>query len=197
MNKLPYHSALKPEDPCAAALAKHVFPDGSIALQWDITTGKLPGEFGQCDCFYVEPPWRAGMKVFNQRANSPDHILKDVVQGIASVVTSEQRPIVLICGKQDSKTYMRLCPEPQQTIQTQIAFHKCDALAFLWNIPYGLDLNPESNETLCKSLAETYDCVGDFVCGYGRTAKIFRDYGNRFVMSDYNAKCIGHMAAHF
>ncbi len=30
--------------------------------------------------------------------------------------------------------------------------------------------------------------------GYGRAGRIFYEAGKRFVMSDYNASCIGHIA---
>jgi len=194
MNGNPYHSALREEDPSAQALSRCEFPDGSVALQWDITKGYLPPDFAACDCFYLEPPWRAGMKVFNQRAGSPDHVLQDVVAGIAKVVQTETRPIALMCGKQDSKTYLKLCPEPQQIKETTLVFHRCSALILTWNVTS--PLNYSTNEAVCQSLAAQYNCVGDFVCGYGETARVFRQNQKRFVVSDYNAKCIGHMADH-
>ena len=43
-------------------------------------------------------------------------------------------------------------------------------------------------------LAARYSCIGDFCCGYGRTAKRFNEAGKRFVVSDYNPAWIGYMA---
>ncbi len=42
-------------------------------------------------------------------------------------------------------------------------------------------------------LAERYNRVGDFTCGYGRVGRIFSGAGKTWVMSDYNPTCIGYI----
>ena len=187
-----FHSAHNPEidvKPCEF----HRFADDSIALQHDITKGHLPEAFDCCDCFYAEPPWRYGIKTFNKRAGSDDHSLTDVVRGIAAVIENETRPIALMVSRADLPLYQRLCPPIDKIINTTIGAFKTqyETRVLVWN--YKRPLDPMTTKSIRRSLLIDHSCVGDFCCGYGHTAVDARSMNKRFVCSDYNARCIGHL----
>ena len=194
-----FHSARDPELE-STPTSRHEFADGSVALQHDITRGFLPDEFQSCDCFYAEPPWRRGVKIFNERAGITGSTLRDVVAGIGQFLAQEEftnqlRPVVLMCSAQDLPLYRDACPEMQQAKPTIIsAFKKkAEAMVMTWNVSAALDFT--DTESIRRSLLLDHQCVGDFCCGYGHTAVQARSMGKRFVCSDFNARCIGHMKA--
>jgi hypothetical protein len=87
----------------------------------------------------------------------------------------------------------------------QIDQHRCadGSIAFRHDVTAGLtpdfdrcDLSlsydlSKSTDDLLHYVARYHSCIGDFCCGYGQSARIFRSEGKQFVCSDFNASCIG------
>jgi hypothetical protein len=183
-----YHSALKPSRPADPIQAAHLAR--SWAFVHDIRDG-LPSAYDLCDVFYTDLPWRDGFKVFEQRAGQlkADHHHRDYAQfllAVSMVIHKMTRPLVIVTGKH-ALPYL---PKPTNLYVTKL--NGAPAAAFAYN----LQLFHLADATdILDELAQRFECAGDFCCGYGRTAKAFHDRGKRFVVSDYNAMCIGHMAS--
>jgi len=149
----------------------------------DLLLGPLPVEFEQCDVFYTDLPWRAGFKTFEKRAGKAGRVYQDFMRAVSLVVVQlRHKPIVLVAGK----TEMRHLPA---CTMRPTVLNGDDAVVALYGRLPKLDLT--DSWSILDSLARHYQCVGDFCCGYGRAGRVFLRAGKRFVMSDYNAKCIG------
>lgn len=178
-----YHTALAPEPFRLEPLDRVAFEDG-VAIQHDLFDGFLPSEFLNCRALYSELPWRKGFDVFEQRAGFGGRSYNDFLDVVRSSVEFLSVPTVIITGIHAAK---RLEPD----CMAKTTLNGEEMLAFGWNIAV-----PKTGDCkeLLKMLAYELDCIGDFCCGYGRTARIARDNGARFVVSDYNGSCIRHIS---
>lgn len=181
-----YYSALKSKrvDVAQFPAAQRVESSNGVAFQSDFMTWQtLPDEYNDCDLLYIEPPWLHGMPWFyeqvGQRAAMPAYsaFLAHVNRFL------HLKPTCVITGK----TALRHLDSPTSICETELNGGHVIAAG------YGVTLPSECATTieLLNGLAERYDCVGDFMCGLGRTGLQFADAGKRFVMSDINARCIG------
>lgn len=177
-----YHTALAPEPFRLDPLDRAVFDDG-LAFQHDIFNG-LPIEYYGCAALYSELPWRKGFDVFEGRAGVKGRSYNDFLDAVRSAVRFLAVPTVIITGAHAVK---RL--QPDRAVETRLNGEKM--LALCWNIS-----PPESED--CKDvlwlMANACASIGDFCCGYGRTARFAREAGARFVVSDYNGSCIRYVA---
>jgi len=177
-----YHSALTQDvkvEPC-----NRFEKDGNIAFVHDLWHG-IADEFKLCSVLYTEIPWQAGLKKFDKRANiGQERHYADFLHKVGLWVTQLHKPTVIVLGKQSIK-YL---PIPDFTYTTEI--NKAPAIA---NV-YGTRLTNITDEySIIQQLLQAHHSIGDFCCGYGRVAKIAKEMGKNFVMSDYNPKCIGYI----
>lgn len=185
MSKSDYHSALSSElnvEPVERAVCR----DG-IVLCWDVTTGHLPTDFDACDVLYAEPPWRDGMAVFNERVGGGP-AYEDVIASVNRVIVSTRRPVVIVTGRHAEKKYNT----PNQRVE--ITLNGAPAIALVYRTFIYTPVN--TNEDVIAHLAEEFACIGDFMCGYGNTARIASRHGARWVLADYNPRCVGYVAEH-
>ena len=176
-----YHTALKPEHD--AAPCQTVVADDSIAFCHDIFAG-LPDEYDFAQVIYTEIPWLDGFDTFEGRAGASGRDYASFLAALSNIIMESSLPMVIVAGKKARK-YL---PEPVEAYSTKL--NGAPAAAYCYRI--GLS-NYASDMDILAELTRRFDVGGDFCCGYGRTAKAFRDAGKRFVVSDYNPTCIGHI----
>jgi hypothetical protein len=182
-----YHSALSAVPVVAGEpIERHLFADGSVAFAHDLMRG-LTDDFDQCDVLYGEPPWPAGVDIFNERAGA-DWTFSQIYRTIAAIVTSAGKPVVVTTGVRG----LQMLPKPTQTLT--ITLNGAKAFAVCYGVSFEFPGVPSSADVLAE-LARRFDCIGDFCCGYGRSARAFKAVGKRFVCSDYNAVCISVLKA--
>jgi len=184
MKKLEYHSALHPQS-ATDTEADRVIIGESIAMFNDITQYPLlPVEYQKCDVLYTELSWVAGLSVFNERAKRGVPY-KYYIDALNRIISSFRTPIFIVAGKKDCK----LLPKPELFLLTKL--NGAPAQENIYNTLYWGEHNTTTD--IINQLAEDFECVGDFCCGYGNTGNIFREHGKQFVMSDYNKQCIGYI----
>lgn len=184
-----YHTALKGgvnlDD--YPALERADFPVG-VALRWDVIHEPMPAEFSSCDVWYGEPPWKAGHEHFTARAGAKQQTWGELNARIGWMIRMADIPIVMTAGK----AALKQLPDPDNVYDTDLNGNAALLVCWgtkLWN--YG------TAQDAIHDLADRFDCIGDMFAGYGRTASIATHYGKRWVMSDYNARCVGVMAERF
>jgi len=143
---------------------------------------RLPVEFAQCDVLYVEPSWRSGVKEFGKRAGLPVEFIP-YIKSIIKCAVYAQIPTYIVSGKEGQKFFKGA------------GFSSIDILlnggkSKLYMINHEVVPEGETSMDAIEWLAQRYSCVGDFSCGFGRSGRIFKEQGKRFVMSDINKKCL-------
>ncbi len=186
--KINYHTALKDNAKDCEKVSYVTFPDGSIAFHHNVAYQfGLPIEYNSCDVLYTETAWKAGIEKFNARAED-DTSYMQYLEGLSQIAMSNRKPMVIVAGATEGK-YL---PDPTMMFDTKLNGGR--AIAYV----YGMLIKPITNsEHLIAFLSKRFNRVGDFCCGYGRTGMIFKEAGKTFVMSDYNAKCIGYIKENF
>lgn len=185
-----YHTAIASRYTPSPALPAVRFEMGqSVALVHDLFSGPLPPEFADCDVLYADLPWRHGFGVFNHRTGTNDgRTYAGFLKAVSDVVDGAQAGTVLVTGvhalpflpRPTSLQYVRLNGDP--------------ALAFFYKMKCVQGAKDATD--LLAALARRYARIGDFCCGYGRSARIFWQAGREFTASDYNSTCIGHIASY-
>jgi hypothetical protein len=184
MSGIIYHSALH-VDLTGFEELDYYENNGMVALQNDICNG-LPAEFDKCDVIYAEPAWPKGLGIFNKRAGISTE-WEGYFNSIVNICNTEKRPLVICWGSRESK----LLPKPSQSFKSKLA-HGSDVYINIYNYTYD---GPQANTmNVLFHLAEVFNCIGDFCCGYGNSAIPFLVKGKKFVMADYNSRCIGYIA---
>ena len=165
--------------------------DGSVALVNNVMDG-LPEDFDPCDVLYAEPAWRHGFEKFNRRAGlkEPAYTYEEYVSAIGKIVTEAGKPAVIITGLHARRRF----PAANQWINVVLNGHK--ALALTYDVTLE-GLEGETTHHLISRLAERFERVGDFCCGYGNTGRIFVGAGKKCVLSDHNPMCVGHIDRHW
>lgn len=181
-----YHSAL--HLPMAAPRLERWEWEGNVALRHDLVAEpELPADYAGCDVIYCEPPWKDGFGKFNQRAGVVDsRTYEDLLQVMTALVARETRPTVVLAGKHAVGSY----PVPDQMVETDLYGGRVFALVYRTQVPKRLPTTLQ----LIRYLAVTYHRVGDPMCGYGVTGRIFTQLGKHWTLSDYNASCIGRIS---
>lgn len=194
-----YHSAHKP--PAADGQPRMVYEGwdavGLFARVLDVmdydpevVLGSDVG-FDRCDVLVADLPWQRGYEVFNQRAGVDDgRDYAGFMRCVSALVEAATVPTWLVTGAHAARFL------PDADVQIPMMLNEDRAIAYGYRP--GMETaarNGEAREFL-RTLAETYDCAGDFCAGYGRTGRIFLRAGKRAVLSDVNPQCIGYIAEH-
>lgn len=183
-----YHSALSCGSLQDAIPLTSPFEDsrGNCVFVWNTGTRDIPEAYSQCDLLYSEPAWPHGLKVFGDRANAEVPTYAEYSKGIGHIITELNKPTVLICSLQ----LIKHIKPPDLLTGTRL--NGSVVPVGFWNGAFGLG---STSQMLMTDLASRYDRVGDFCAGYGNTGRTFVEGGKGCVLSDYNAKCCGYMAA--
>jgi hypothetical protein len=191
MTKLaaPYHTALTHGTvERAPDLERFALPNGSVAFAHDLMV-PLPDIYKKCDVFYLEPPWQAGFKVFNERAGVMDgRQYPRFMQRLGEVLEGLEAPTYILTGKSES----RRLPKPSFSYPIAANGYPSGFLCIGYRVESPI-VAPTS-DALIAQLAHDYGCVGDFTCGYGKAARVFHATGKQFVVSDFVKHCIGVIA---
>ena len=181
-----YNSALKgimsniKEKPC-----EYHKEDRCTLLTWDIWKGDLPKDYDECDVFYTEAPFPHGFGHFNEKAGIEDD--REYVQMgylIYDKIIATGKPTFLISWK-TLINKMPLC----EYRQIKLDGRNCTVWVSFWN---GAQSNAESTYELTSQLAQQYNCMGDFMCGYGQNVIDFvQNGGDKFVASDVDSRAVG------
>lgn len=166
--------------------------DGSVAFVHDLLWAEtLPDEYDRCDVLYADLPWRSGFQAFNDRAGIHDgRTYRDFMAHVRKIIGVANRPTVLVSGKHA----LRYLPTPAQTLPVRMTGTGQAALAIFYHLVTAD--NWVVNGRVLHVLARTYECVGDFCCGYGNAPRAFARQGKPWVASDVNPSCIGYIAEH-
>lgn len=182
-----YHSGLREADD--APIVHRTEFAGGIAFVHDIKNG-FPDEFETCDVIYAEPPWKVGFKAFNQRAESDAvKTFEALCNLIGKAIVETTKPVYLVCGEAGLKYY-------PVASRMEIKLHGAPAVVLAYRGDLPSYERRMTSEQVVAWLAQRYDRVGDFCCGYGQTGRIFVGAGKQCVLTDYNPRCIGHIAIH-
>ena len=178
-----YHSALhKPSN--YPALDK-IQLGNSVAFTHDVMKG-IPKEYEKCDIIYIEIPWIDGFQIFEERANiKQQRTYEEFMVSVSDFVTNLKKPTIVITGKKGLK-YL-----PKLGIEAGTVLNGAPCRLMMYNTTVS---NLAKCITILEELSLKYNCIGDPCCGFGRSAKAFKQAGKQFIVSDYNAECIGYIA---
>tara|TARA_B100000963_G_scaffold190660_1_gene165856 strand:+ start:6666 stop:7265 length:600 start_codon:yes stop_codon:yes gene_type:complete len=153
-------------------------------FQYDFIPSKtLRKEYDECDFLYVEVPYPQGIKIFDERANIKQTRSLDDFASALNEIINIGKPI----GITTSKFLHKKLPQP---------IAKYDMKIHIGNVTFAIyNTNPnmqfKTSSELMQYVANHYQCLGDFCCGYGFPLLQFLDYGGKkIIASDYNSKCI-------
>ena len=157
---------------------------GSIGKRWNIVTEPPPNELYQCDVIYCEPPFPAGLKVFDRRAGESTKDYTVFAEAFAEVWRTISVPKYAIVNHR----LLTKLPAPSGIVVVKLNNAK-ERLAY-WDAP-----KPEEDQTnlsICKWLGKSFTRLGDITCGYGMPVLHFvrSRPGNTFFASDYDPHCI-------
>lgn len=180
-----YNSALKNDTQrINAAPLQRYEHNGSIGLRWNIITEPPPPEIYTCDVIYCEPPFPAGIKVFDQRAGEETKDYAYFASAFARVWATFNVPKYAIVNKR----LLSYLPPPDNIVPVKL--NKARESLAIWGGPV-----PGANTNLgvCLALGRVFSRVGDITCGYGGQLIAFAQAkaGNTFVATDYDPHCIG------
>lgn len=189
MANLLYHSAYQKElasKPCQGFQSSRL-----TALVNDVFKG-LPSEFETCDMLYAEPPTQGGMKVFDSRSGQAHRRYRQFVLAIGAIIDASRLPCFMVIQPQ----WVKDLPSPRRIVP--VSGQATNAVLLSWRTEINMSDSPSLNFLdVVRDLADRFDRVGDFVCGYGNTGRIFLEAGKSAVLADYNPKCIGYIKEHY
>ena len=178
-----YHSAL--HKPNSYPVVERVQLANSVAFAHDLMS-KVPYEYNKCDIIYTEMPWIDGFGVFEERANiEQKRTYAEFMASLCKFIDALNKPTVLITGKKG----LKFLPKPE--IEAATVLNGAPARVVMYRTKVE---NVSNCLTILDELATKYNCIGDPCCGFGRSAKAFKQAGKNFVVSDYNKECIGYIA---
>jgi hypothetical protein len=188
----PYHSALHPAI-FAERVARVEHPNGSIAMVHDVMDG-LPEEMNDCDVLYADLPWRDGFGRFNRRAGvRDDRTYPALMRAVSEALNASSAAAVMVTGKHAKRLL------PPADAEVPVTLNGGPSVAYVYRME-ALPMPGPNREylparDLLAFLADRYDRVGDFCCGYGRSGRTFIGAGKTAVLSDLNPMCIGMIAS--
>jgi len=157
---------------------------GCIGRRWNIITEPPPPEIYSCDVIYCEPPFPAGLVVFDQRAGEESKGYEFFAESFARVWATFNVPKYAIINKRLA-SYL-----PMPDVTRTITLNRAKETLAVWgnDSPVGL-----TNLDVCTTLGAQFRRIGDITCGYGAPVISFARArpGNTFVATDYDAHCIG------
>jgi hypothetical protein len=185
-----YHSFCWDEEP--AEPCQSVTFDRGEAFVHDIHNG-LPAQFERADVVYVEPPWKMGHTTFNKRLGIESSDWNKFTAAISAAILSTQKPFLLLC----SPAAVDKFPTPTHSEAIKVYGLRAQMQIYRMERPdiFGKRKLPDNLE-LIRWLAQRYNSVADFCCGYGVTGRLFVEAGKSCILADYNPRCIGHIKAH-
>jgi hypothetical protein len=186
-----YHTALR-SGQVVTAVPCHYYEDGpDVAFVNDVLEERsLPAEYERADVIFSDCPWPAGFARFEHRAgingNHPPRSWLDLLEAYIAQVQALDKPFVFSMNRSKHPEL----PQPDTKVPGRLNGARC----MLWC--YGIEVAGGDVVDVLHDLAERYETIGDPMCGYGRSGRIFNEHHRNFVMSDYNPFCIGYIAAH-
>jgi hypothetical protein len=191
-----YHSALSKDIDNLDSTPLY-YSKWGVAFQQDVTED-MPDEYDKCDVMYSEISWTQGVKKFNERAGV-NKSYKEYIDGINDIIDNYYlTPIFIVAGKKEAK----LLEPTDMQIRSKLNGAPCVIYCYhispdmFTHVGSLLDVQADCKELIIE-LADIFNCIGDFCCGYGRTGAIFSSFDKRFVMSDYNGKCITYIKNYY
>lgn len=203
-DKEAYHSALKKlkgRDIDVEGKLEGGYTNGNSSTKtWDVLEAliappsiSVPQEFNKADVIYTEPAWRHGYEKFNEKVGKEAGSYKEYLKAILNVISQLDVPAYII-GSQ----YMVTKMNPDDIHKVRMELHDVEAYVMLWN---GADFVPRheiyTRLDAIHYVAENYDCLLDFSCGYGGTAKVAQEHDTNFICTDINPKCTYYVATEF
>lgn len=182
-----YNSALKSKKTSTVITepTEHFKLGNSIGQRWNIITEPPPQALYECDVVYCEPPFPAGIKIFDQRAGETTLSYQLFAEKFAAAWETIAVPKYAIIN---SRLYKKL-PKPDGIIKIKLN-HNNEQIAW-WN---GAPEPQEgcSNLAICNWLGSKFTRMADITCGYGSPLIQFckAREGNSFFGSDYDPHCI-------
>lgn len=159
--------------------------DNITTFTWDVCKG-FHQEFAKADCIYVEPSWLPGYKKFTAGTEAENSTYKNYVAGIKEIVKKLNVPTFCLCGYQGCKML-----KPDIIYEMYFVFHDCKTYMAIWNvdgnIPFGNEVEAR------KYVAQKYNCILDFSCGYGIVADEVVKNGKKVILSDISSDCIHYI----
>lgn len=155
------------------------------AFKYDFIPVKvLPKEYNECDFLYVEVPYPQGIKIFDERANIKQaRNVDDFALALREIIQDCKKPIGIVT----SKILHKKLPTPTDTYEMKIHVGKVTFALHNLDCKYKFRTSSE----LMNFVANQFNCLGDFCCGYGFPLMEFLNYGGKkIIASDYNDKCI-------
>lgn len=159
-----------------------IVKDGIVG-RYDISKG-LPTIYAGCDVFYADLAWSRGVNKFAELAGTEVEF-KKYMEKITEIARNNGNPFYLVAGKEVEKYMIGFA-------YTDIKLNGDSAVLYSVNAPL-IGNNLDSVELL-ELLALKHDRIGDFCCGMGRSGRIFKEKGKKFVMTDINGRCIEYLA---
>lgn len=185
----PYHTALKSGHEEDAPPLNEFRLGDSIAFVHDVFD-PTPDIYREVDAFYTEPPWPHGTKVFDERVGVTGRTWADLASRLESLIEETPAPVVIPLGK----IALKRLPSPTVTYDVYMPHAGDRAIIACWRTV--LD-NPATTIDAARQLISQHNTIGDWFCGYGKTAELANEMGRRFIVSDYNPRCIGFIAQRF
>ena len=180
-----YHTALGNQSQPGEAMTFYAGRRG-IVFQADLSDG-IPIPMYEADVWYSDLPWQAGYKKFADRAGiAPRMSFQELMGFIGGLIANSGMPSVMVTGKHAVK-HLRPSAVSKATLNGS------DAVACLWGIEQWN--GTRDAQAILQLLADKYECVGDFCCGYGRSGLEFSRASKRYVMSDLSPYCVGQVAS--
>jgi 16S rRNA G966 N2-methylase RsmD len=182
-----YHTALKgghTENAEPISIYRH---GDSIAFQHDIFN-PYPVIYDSCDMIYFDPPWREGAKIFDERVGIAGRSFEQLTGRISELILETKAPVILSCGKWGEK----MLPEPDWIIETDLKATVGKCSVYGYRTPY---MPFSYGKELLPLIAQRFNVLGNWFCGYGNLAFEAVKYNKTFIVSDYNPQCIGYIKA--
>lgn len=156
--------------------------DKLTAFTHDLNKGVHP-EFANADVIYSEIPWERGYDKFVQ--GHTDKGFDEFVSTLREVIMTLRKPAYIIGSRRTAKL---LNPHDYGTVNFDaLGNHSPSIVAIFFP---DKDFKVEHSTELMRALADEYDVILDFCCGYGNAAREFIKKGKKAIISDINGVCI-------
>lgn len=179
--KIKYFSAVGTKDLPFDTLSIQYKSDNLVAFTHDLNKGTHP-EFRKADVIYADIPWERGYDKFVQ--GHTDKQYDDFLNSVSAVINDLKIPAYLTCSKRALK---RLNPHKTMTMSFNQFGDTPVSVAVFYPDE---DIQAIDEFELREKLADKYDTILDFCCGYGNTAESFISKGKKAIISDINGYCL-------
>jgi len=156
-----------------------------LAFTYDfIPKQSLPNEYDKCDFLYVEVPYPQGIKIFDERANVKEtRTVDDFALALSKIIMDTKIPIGIVT----SKILHKKLPPANSIHEMSIHVGKVTFAMHNYILPFQFQRSTD----LMQYVANNFNCLGDFCCGYGYPLIQYLKFGGKkIIASDYNSQCI-------